>query len=41
MGGASAARDTTLDAPPVEHLRDEKKIVVRLSNKEEIEAVKK
>jgi hypothetical protein len=40
MGGTSAAYGTTLDAPPVAHPREEKRIVVRLAKKEEVEAIK-
>jgi hypothetical protein len=39
MGGASAARCRMLDAPPAAHPREEKRIVVRLGNKE-VEAIK-
>jgi hypothetical protein len=40
-GGVGVAQGTALEAPPTAHPREEKRIMVRILNKTEAEAIKK
>jgi hypothetical protein len=40
MGGASETRGRTVEAPPAAHLKEERRIMVRLANREEVEVIK-
>jgi hypothetical protein len=41
MRGAGVARDKTIKPPPTAHPREEKKIVIKIADKAEVEAIKK